>query len=81
MSRSGITSDGSKIEDMSCYKKLPTIQNKPPKAEYEMKTPNTRTRVMSNPPRLLARSAGWVRGPSFGPAEGELQSMQNSTKR
>jgi hypothetical protein len=36
-SRSGITSDGYKIEDMSCYKMLPTIQNKPPKAEYEMK--------------------------------------------
>jgi hypothetical protein len=37
-SRSGITSDGSKIEDMSCYKMLPTIQNKPPKAEYVLKT-------------------------------------------
>ena len=35
----GITSDGSKIEDMSCYKKLPIIQNKPPKVEYEVKTP------------------------------------------
>jgi hypothetical protein len=49
-SRSGITSDGSKIEDMSCYKMLPTIQNKPPKAEYEMKTKYKRARVTSNPP-------------------------------
>jgi hypothetical protein len=37
-SRSGIKSDGSKIEDMSCYKMLPAIQNKPPKAECVMKT-------------------------------------------
>jgi hypothetical protein len=36
--RSGITSDGSNIEDMSCYKKLTEIQNKPPKAEYIVKT-------------------------------------------
>jgi hypothetical protein len=36
--RSGITSDGSNIEDMSCYKKLPAIQNKPPKAKYIVKT-------------------------------------------
>jgi hypothetical protein len=37
-SRSGITSYGSKIEDMSCYKILPAIQNKPPKAECVMNT-------------------------------------------
>jgi hypothetical protein len=37
-SRSGITSDGSKIEDMSCYKMLSAIPNKPPKAECVMKT-------------------------------------------
>ena len=36
-SRSGITSNGSKIKDMSYYKMLSTIPNKPPKAEYEMK--------------------------------------------
>jgi hypothetical protein len=36
--RSGITSDGSKIEDMSCYKMLQAIQNKPPKAECVVKT-------------------------------------------
>jgi hypothetical protein len=33
----GITSDGSNIEYMSRYKKLPTIKNKPPKDEYIMK--------------------------------------------
>ena len=37
-SRSGIKSDGSKIEDMSCYKILLAIQNKPPKDECVMKT-------------------------------------------
>jgi hypothetical protein len=37
-SRSGITSDGSKIEYMSCYKMLLTIQNKPSKHEYVIKT-------------------------------------------
>ena len=43
--RSGITSDGSKIEDMSCYKMLPTIQNKPPKARYTMKTGSSRSEL------------------------------------
>jgi hypothetical protein len=37
-SRSGITSYGSKIEDMSCYKMLPAIQNEPPKVECAIKT-------------------------------------------
>jgi hypothetical protein len=36
--RSGITIDGSKNEYMSCYKMLPTIQNKSPKAKYIMRT-------------------------------------------
>jgi hypothetical protein len=35
--RSGITSDGSKIEYMSFYKMLLEIQNKLPKDEYIMK--------------------------------------------
>jgi hypothetical protein len=29
--------------DMSCYKMLPTIQNKPPKAGYTMKTKSSRS--------------------------------------
>jgi hypothetical protein len=29
--------------DMSCYKMLPTIQNKPPKVGYTMKTKSSRS--------------------------------------
>ena len=49
-SRSGITSDGSKIEDMSCYKMLSAIQNKPPKAEYIMKAKYKKNQGHVQPP-------------------------------
>jgi hypothetical protein len=31
--------------DMSCYKMLPTIQNKPPKVGYTMKIESSRSEV------------------------------------
>ena len=31
--------------DMSCYKMLPTIQNKPPKTRYTMKTESSRSEL------------------------------------
>jgi hypothetical protein len=49
-SRYGITSYGFKIKDMSRYKMLPTIQNRPPKDEYELKIPNTKNKGYVQPP-------------------------------
>jgi hypothetical protein len=66
-SRSGITSDGSKIEDMSCYKMLPTIQNKPPKVEYEMKSPNTKKKGYVQPLYVVGTSCWMIRRPIFWP--------------
>jgi hypothetical protein len=48
--RSGITSDDSNNEYMSCYKMLPEIQNKPPKDEYIMKTRYNENQCHIQPP-------------------------------
>jgi hypothetical protein len=67
-SRYGITSDGSKIEDMSCYKMLLTIQNRPPKVEYEMKSPNTKNKGYVQPPYAAGTSCWMIRRPIFQPS-------------